>query len=91
MKERLENGDVARFVWLDTDDMIADILTKDSKENLDIVDITRDNKFRLSKSEDNLVSFSGGEITITNRKEKTKTKKMALVKRKDQDKEEGSG
>ena len=52
--------------------MVADILTKDSKENLDILDITRDNRFRLSRNEDNIVSYSDGEITLRNRKEKAK-------------------
>ena len=52
--------------------MVADILTKDSKENLDILDITRDNRFRLSCNEDNIVSYSDGEITLRNRKEKAK-------------------
>ena len=72
LKDRLERGEIESYVWLDTDDMVADILTKDSKENLDIVDITRDNRFRLSRNEDNIVSYSDGEITLRNRKEKAK-------------------
>ena len=72
LKDRLERGEIESYVWLDTDDMVADILTKDSKVNLDIVDITRDNRFRLSRNEDNIVSYSDGEITLRNRKEKAK-------------------
>ena len=70
--DRLERGEIESYVWLIMDDMAADILTKDSKENLDRVDITRDNRFRLSRNEDNIVSYSDGEITLRNRKEKAK-------------------
>ena len=31
LKDRLTNGEVESFVWLDTDDMVADILTKQAK------------------------------------------------------------
>ena len=70
LKDRLENGDIQCFVWLDTDDMVADILTKDTKENLDITDIIRENRFRLANNEDNIVSYKEGDITINNRKVK---------------------
>ena len=31
LKDRLEDGDISAFSWLDTDDMVTDLLTKDSK------------------------------------------------------------
>ena len=72
LKDRLRNGEVECFVWLDTQDMVADLLTKQSRENLDILDIVRDNTFRMSNAEDNKVSYESKEITITNRKTKKK-------------------
>ena len=72
LKERLENGEILMYVWLDTNDMLADILTKDSKDNIDVHDVTRENKFWLGNVEDNMVAFNDGEITIKNRREKNK-------------------
>ena len=70
MKERLENSEVTSYVWLDTNNMIADILTKHSKENLDVIDLVRENRFRLAEIEDNMVFFDGEEIKLVNRKQK---------------------
>ena len=72
LNDRLTNGEVECFVWLDTDDMVADILTKQAKENVDIIDIVRVNIFRMARTEDNKVSCNQDEITITNRKVKHK-------------------
>ena len=80
LKDRLENGEVESYVWLDTNDMVSDIFTKDCKENLDIVDITRENVFRLANNEDNLVKFADGEISINNRKEKNKDSKLETTR-----------
>ena len=72
IKERLENEEISRYVWLDTNDMMADILTKEAKDNIDVLDLVRENKFRLFNVEDNVVSHKDGAINIANRREKNK-------------------
>ena len=52
--------------------MMADILTKEAKDNIDVLDLVRENKFRLFNVEDNVVSHKDGAINIANRREKNK-------------------
>ena len=69
---KLEDGSVHSYSWLDTNDMIADLLTKETKEDEDILDIVQENKFRKAKSEDNLVVFQKVEIKMMNHSVKKK-------------------
>ena len=46
--------------------MIADLLTKESKDDEAIQDIVHENKLKQAKNEENLVSYDKGEIKITN-------------------------
>ena len=72
LKEKLEKCEVESYSWLDSGDMLADILTKDMKETQDMIEILWRSKFRLFDHRDNLVTFKNNEFRITNKKLKNK-------------------
>ena len=67
LKEKLEDGSVESYCWLSTRDMVADALTKESKETGILRDIVMENIFINSGCSDNLVFYENGEINIKNR------------------------
>ena len=73
LKEKFVQKEVESYSWLDTKDMIADILTKECKENEEIVDILIRGKLRIAFNEDNLVHFENEEFKLENVKIKEKT------------------
>ena len=73
LKEKLVQNEVESYSWLDTKDMIADILTKECKENEEIVNILIRGKLRIAFNEDNLVHFENEEFKLENVKIKEKT------------------
>ena len=81
LKERLEHGEIYSYSWLDSEDMIADILTKEHKDSLnkDVLEIVTENRFKQAKNEDNLVIFDQDEIVLKNRKEKEKKSKNEIA------------
>ena len=44
LKDTLDNGQVDKFVWVETKHMLADILTKDSVRNDELVEILKSGK-----------------------------------------------
>ena len=72
LKEKLIEKEVESYSWLDSRDMIADILTKECKENDDIREILIKGKLRVAPNEDNLVHFENGEFKLENTKIKEK-------------------
>ena len=71
MKDSLYEKRVTSFSWLDGEkDMVADVMTKVSKDNQDLSDIVLKNKWRNVFNEDNVVKNKDGEIRMFNRKNK---------------------
>ena len=70
MKEKLEDTSVESYSWLRTKEMIADILTKECKDNPDIHNILIENKFCYARNTKNLVSYVNGEINMRNKIDK---------------------
>ena len=70
LKEKLEDNSVESYSWLETGEMIADILTKECKDNHDIHNIFMNNIFCYAKSRKNLVSCIDGEICMRNKIDK---------------------
>ena len=68
LKEKLQTGEVESFSWLDSRDMLADVMTKDMRETQDMVEVLWRNKFRLFNHHNNLVIYSNNEFKIMNRK-----------------------
>ena len=81
-KDKLVENLVSQFAWLDTHSMVADSLTKESKYNEDLKDITLENTFKFSMSEFNKVAFKEGEIKMENQ-----TNKKAFEEKKLEDNE----
>ena len=72
MKDSLYEKIVTSFSWLDGEkDMVADVMTKECKDNKDLSDIVMKNKWRNVFNEDNVVKNKDGEIRMFNRKNKT--------------------
>ena len=67
LKEKLEDTTVESYSWLRTNEMIADILTKECKDNPDINKILIENKFCYARNDKNLVSCVNGEIHMRNK------------------------
>ena len=67
LKEKLEEGAMESYCWLPTTRMIADALTKESKDMGLLRDIVRENIFTDAQSCDNLVTYTDGEIAIHNK------------------------
>ena len=74
LKEKLAEQEVESYSWLDTKDMVADILTKECKENDDITEILSEGKLRVASNEDNMVHFENGEFKLENVKVKENMK-----------------
>ena len=69
-KEDLEQGLVKSYNWLETKEMLADVLTKECRRNQQIVEILERNVFVNARSEKNQVLLGDGEIKITNKTNK---------------------
>ena len=71
MKDSLYENRVTSFSWLDGEkDMVADVMTKVSKDNQDLSDIVVHNRWRNVFNEDNVVKNKDREIRMFNRKNK---------------------
>ena len=71
MKDSLYENRVTSYSWLDGEkDMVADMMTKVSKDNKDLSDIVLNNRWRNVFNEDNVVKNKDGEIRMFNRKNK---------------------
>ena len=67
LKEKLMDGQVESYSWLNTKNMVADIMTKEGVDNNAISQILIENIFIHSSSSDNLVSYCEGAIKIENK------------------------
>ena len=66
LKQKLEDGDVTAYSWIETKSMTADILTKEGGEVENILEVVRENLFRKANSEHNMVVFSEAEMMMKN-------------------------
>ena len=100
LKQKLEFGEVNKICWLQDEQMLADILTKECKEKLGLDDLMKENKMDALKSADNCVTYDEGEFSISGRKlrekliplpkiPKRKTKKSPTDKKEEEQREEG--
>jgi hypothetical protein len=72
MKNTLYEGTVFSFSWLDSNEMLADIFTKDVLKSDDLMALTKDNVFLRAQNKDNLVVCVSGEIKFLNKTNKKK-------------------
>ena len=66
LKQKLIDGDVQSYSWIDTKSMIADILTKEGGEIEAILEVIPENTFKKSNSCQNMVVFKENEMMLQN-------------------------
>ena len=66
LKRKLEYGEIISYSWIETSAMTADILTKESGDVENILEVVRENRFRRANSTKNIVLFRDGEIMMQN-------------------------
>ena len=64
LKEKVEDGSIESYSWLNTREMVVDVFTKEGKENKSHIEKTKDNIFYHASNEDNLVSSVDRQIQI---------------------------
>ena len=72
LKQKLEENEVESYGWLQDEDMVADILTKDMRDKFGLDEIIKENRLRCVTSSDNTVTAEGGEFIMKGRKLKDK-------------------
>ena len=63
---------IESYCWLETKEMLADILTKECRSNKLIVDLLQRNVFKQAMEEKNKVVLGDGEIKLINKSVKGK-------------------
>ena len=66
LKERLLDGDIYTYLWLPTQEMLKDVLTKEMKIPQALEDVILKNKISISQSLVNEVKAVGTEIRMVN-------------------------
>ena len=66
LKERLVSGEISSYAWLPTQNMWADILTKEKKLPDNLKDVLIKNKMDLGDTTLNEVKAFGQEVCMTN-------------------------
>ena len=66
LKEKLIDGEVSAYGWIETRAMTADVLTKEGVEVENVLEVVRENVFRKANSQQNMVVFCEGEMMMMN-------------------------
>ena len=66
LKQSLERGDILGYSWIQGEEIVADVLTKQRSRREALQDIVMENKFRHVQTRDNWVYYENGEIKIQN-------------------------
>ena len=66
LKDKLMNGEVSCYAWLRSEENLADIFTKEMKENQEVRDLFILNTFKNGAREDNMVVKDGMELKMVN-------------------------
>ena len=66
LKEKLIDGEVSAYSWIETRAMTADVLTKEGVEVENVLEVVRENVFRKANSKQNMVVFREGEMMMMN-------------------------
>ena len=67
LKQSLEDEEVMAYSWIQGEEIVADILTKQGSKCEALGEILVRNKFKHAKTEDNIVTFEEHEFQIRNR------------------------
>ena len=66
LKQKLIDGDVSSYSWIDTKAMTVDILTKEGGEIENMLEVVRQNNFKMANSQQNMVVFKDNEMMLLN-------------------------
>ena len=67
LKQSLEDDDVMDYAWIQGEEIVADILTKQGSKREVLDEILKKNKFKHAGCMDNRVTFEGDEFKIRNK------------------------
>ena len=66
LKQKLIDGDVRSYSWIETKEMTADILTKEGGDIENVLEVVRENVFRNANTQKNMVTYVDNEFTVQN-------------------------
>ena len=66
LKQKLINGEVSLYSWIDTKSMTVDVLTKEGGEIENILEVVRQNNFKKANIQQNMVIYNNGEMMLIN-------------------------
>ena len=66
-KEDIEQGCVESYSWLETREMLADVLTKECRKNIRLEEVLLKNSFSRIQNEDYKVILGDGELKLVNK------------------------
>ena len=66
LKQSLERGDILGYSWIQGEEIVADVLTKQGSRREALQEIVMENKFRHAQTRDNWVYYENGEFKIWN-------------------------
>ena len=66
LKQSLERGDILGYSWIQGEEIVADVLTKQGSRREALQEIVMENKFRHVQTRDNRVYYENGEFKIWN-------------------------
>ena len=67
LKQSLEDEEVTDYSWIQGEEIVADILTKQGSKRSVLDEILMKNEFKHARTEDNKVTYEGDEFKIRNR------------------------
>ena len=67
LKQSLEDEEVTDYSWIQGEEIVADILTKQGSKRAVLDEILVKNEFKHARTEDNKVTYEGDEFKIRNR------------------------
>ena len=67
LKQSLEDEEVTDYSWIQGEEIVADILTKQGSKREVLDEILMKNEFKHASTEDNKATYEGDEFRIRNR------------------------
>ena len=81
LKQELEDGEILGYSWIQGEEIVADIFTKQGSKREALDEIVRENRFRHAQTKDNLVLHENGEFKVKNLVTKREKQEQAKNKK----------
>ena len=66
LKQSLEEGEIVGYSWIQGEDIVADVFTKQGSKRDALEEIVQENEFKHALTKDNLVVFEDEEFKVRN-------------------------